>query len=136
MRPNEITKDFALAVMRALVGGRSPQHGDTILFQVGGEDRNLGFIYGPTIITSGEENPTDGSAPPSPPSLTWAGIIGKPESFPVEAHIHESNLNVIFHGDDSSIPRVAGYVSTLWVGVANPMNSTDRDFWVNLTVPF
>lgn len=123
-----------MALIKALTGGRDPKHGDSILFVGQGADKDLGWIFSPTVLNAdngGEDDP-DGDGSSVPPVLTWESIVGVPDTFPAEEHIHASNLNVINHGTDGLVPRVDGYTNTLWVGPADPFYAEESDFWVNI----
>lgn len=117
------TKDEALAVLRALVGGRIPKHGDTIKFEAQGGDNNLGFIYAPALTTDQVQEEIE---------INWADILGIPATFPPSAHIHPEVLCIETHGADASRARPVGYNVVGWVGMVDPLNSVDGDYWVEV----
>lgn len=119
-KKSDITKDLALAIIRAAVGGRSPNHGDTLLFQAGSGDTGLGLIWAPggTNVNPDVPDDDDDDDGSSGGSGGSGGIV----------NIY-NRIVANFHDDDGNAPRVNA-LCNIWLGSATPINHQTPDLWV------
>ena len=114
------TREEAFAIIKALCGGRSPSHGDTIQFMAGGEGRDLGFIFGP-VSSVDTEDPDEDDDDGSSPGTGGGGLPGAVNIY--------NRVVANFHDDDPDADRIDA-LCNLWLGAAQPNNHQTPDVWI------